>query len=504
MVPEIRIRALNGAPLRERGRHVLYWMTAFRRPAWNFALERAADLARTRRVPLVVLEALRCDHPWASRRFHRFVADGMRDNAAAFAAARTAYHPYLEPAPGAGRGLLAALARDAVAVVGDDFPAFFLPRLLARAAEILDVRVEAVDGNGLLPVRATEKVFPTAHGFRRFLQKQLRPHLDAAPREDPLSGLPPGGGIPDAVLKRWPAAGLDPDLDAFPVDPAVRETPLRGGSRAASRALRAFLSRGLDAYPEARNHPDDDAGSGLSPWLHFGHVSTWEALAGLARRECWTAKRFGAKPDGSRGRTWGMGPAAEAFLDQLVTWRELGFNMAALRPGHDRYESLPAWARATLEAHAGDRRDPGYRLEDFEAARTHDPLWNATQRQLVREGRLHNYLRMLWGKKILEWSASPREALRIMIHLNDRYALDGRDPNSLSGIFWILGRYDRAWGPERPVFGKIRYMSSASTLRKVRVKRYLERYGPTPDPAPDASRAPGRAASAAASPPRRP
>jgi deoxyribodipyrimidine photo-lyase len=175
-----------------------------------------------------------------------------------------------------------------------------------------------------------------------------------------------------------------------------------------------------------------------------------------------------------------MSPGSEAFLDPLVTWRELGFNMCWQRPAYDRYRSLPAWARRTLAEHGRDRRPWLYDLAALEAGRTHDPLWNAAQGQLVREGRIHNYLRMLWGKKILEWSATPRAALAAMIELNNKYALDGRDPNSYTGIFWVLGRYDRAWGPERPIFGKVRYMSSESTARKARVRRYIERYAGSP------------------------
>ena len=151
---------------------------------------------------------------------------------------------------------------------------------------------------------------------------------------------------------------------------------------------------------------------------------------------------------------------------------------APCRDDYDRYESLPAWARATLARHAADPRPHVYTLADFEAARTHDPLWNAAQTHLLREGRIHNYLRMLWGKKVLEWTASPEEALAVLVELNNKYAVDGRDPNSYSGIFWVLGRYDRPWGPERPVFGTVRYMSSQNTLRKLRVRQYLARYGP--------------------------
>jgi deoxyribodipyrimidine photo-lyase len=145
-------------------------------------------------------------------------------------------------------------------------------------------------------------------------------------------------------------------------------------------------------------------------------------------------------------------------------------------PEVDAYDSLPEWARRTLAEHEDDPREHLYELAAFRDAATHDPLWNAAQRQLRLEGRIHNYLRMLWGKKILEWSRTPQEALATMLDLNDRYALDGRDPNSLSGIFWCLGRYDRAWGPERPIFGKIRYMSSRNTARKVDVRGYLATY----------------------------
>jgi deoxyribodipyrimidine photo-lyase len=150
--------------------------------------------------------------------------------------------------------------------------------------------------------------------------------------------------------------------------------------------------------------------------------------------------------------------------------------MTIHRDDYDRYESLPDWSRATLEKHASDPRRFSYSLEAFAAARTHDELWNASQTQLVRQGRIHNYLRMLWGKKILEWTASPRDALAVMIELNNRYALDGRDPNSYSGIFWCLGRYDRPWGPERPIFGAVRYMSSENTRRKLSVNKYLRQF----------------------------
>ena len=205
-----------------------------------------------------------------------------------------------------------------------------------------------------------------------------------------------------------------------------------------------------------------------------------EAFDRLARREAWTPARVSEEVTARREGWWGMSKGAEAWLDELVTWREIGFNFAAERADYDRYDSLPDWAQNTLAEHAADPREHVYDLDAFDAAATHDALWNAAQRQLRREGVIHNYLRMLWGKKILEWSPDPRAALEVMIELNNRYALDGRDPNSYSGIFWVLGRFDRGW-PERAVYGTVRSMSSESTRRKVRLSRYLDRFGETSD-----------------------
>ena len=215
--------------------------------------------------------------------------------------------------------------------------------------------------------------------------------------------------------------------------------------------------------------------SGMSPYLHFGHISAHEIFHEVARNGRWSRDKLASRAAGRREGWWNVGADADAFLDQLVTWREIGFNMCVHSPDYAAYRSLPAWAQETLADHASDKRPFVYTLAQFETASTQDALWNAAQVQLLEEGRIHNYLRMLWGKKILEWSPTPESALETMIELN-KYALDGRDPNSYSGIFWILGRYDRPWAPQRPVFGSVRYMSSANTARKLRVKDYVRRY----------------------------
>lgn len=465
-------------------------MIAARRLEDNFALQRACWWARELDLPLLIFEPLRVGYRWASDRLHAFVLEGMAEHRVAATAAAVGYYAYVEPSPGAGKGLLAGLAAEAAVVVTDDYPTFFLPHMVAAAARTLDCRLESVDSNGLMPMRATDTVYPTAYAFRRYLQKSLAPHLAAFPLRSPLDELPRRTvTVAAEVSRRWPEASpavlaAEPDaLAALPIDHTVPPSPvLRGGAHPALDRLAHFLAHGLPKYHEERSQPDADAASGLSPWLHFGHLAAHRVFDATVTQAGWTTRRLAARATGKREGWWGAPPAVEAFLDELVTWREVGFNFAALRADHDQYESLPEWARASLEAHASDRREHLYTLEQFDRAETHDPVWNAAQRQIVREGRMHNYLRMLWGKKILQWTRTPREALDVMIELNNRYGLDGRDPNSYSGIFWVLGRYDRPWAPRREVFGVIRYMSSDSTVKKLRLKKYLQEYGAPPVP----------------------
>jgi deoxyribodipyrimidine photo-lyase len=484
--PAVRVRPANSDDVRSSGDYVLYWMVANRRPVWNYSLQEAVHWAEELGKPLVILEALRSGYRWASDRLHAFVIQGMRDNARHFADRPVLYYPYLEPEPRAGAGLLEKLAERAAVVVSDDFPCFFLPAMMRLVAGRIDVRFELVDSNGLLPLRAASRVYLRAFDFRRYLQKTIHPYLEEFPAADPLEGakLVSPVELPTAVTRTWPMATLDSRADSldalarFPIDHQVSPAPIRGGVAAGEEVLDRFLSRRLSIYGDQRNQPEVEATSGLSPYLHFGHLSAHQIFSETMRLAEWSPKQVSSKTHGSARDWWNVEPSVESFVDELITWRELGYNMCWQRSDYDRYESLPDWARATLDQHAGDPREHVYTLDEFERSETHDPLWNAAQRQLTSEGRIHNYLRMLWGKKILQWTAHPRDALRVMIELNNKYAVDGRNPNSYSGIFWVLGRYDRAWGPERPIFGKIRYMSSENTARKVRVKNYIERYEP--------------------------
>ena len=265
-------------------------------------------------------------------------------------------------------------------------------------------------------------------------------------------------------------------LNNLNVDKSVEVSDVVGGYNAAKSRLDLFAKKGFNDYSKLRSHPSEDASSQLSPYFHFGHISTYEVFEKIISSESWSVENIDPNFVGRREGWWGGSANLESFFDELITWRELGYHTCVKRANYDQYQSLPDWAIKTLDDHANDEREYIYDLSEFTNANTHDEIWNAAQNQLKTEGRIHNYLRMLWGKKILEWTPNPQIALSYLIDLNDRFALDGRDPNSYSGVFWILGRYDRAWGPERPIYGKIRYMTSKSTATKFNLKPYLEKW----------------------------
>ncbi|WP_315853760.1 deoxyribodipyrimidine photolyase [Roseiconus lacunae] len=482
-IPENRLTQANDREINPDAQYVLYWMTSARRVRYNFSLQHAIRRATELALPLVIFEPLRVRYRWASDRIHQFIIEGMRDNAVSLRDKPVTYFPYVEPKPGAGSALLVSLAKQAATVVTDEYPCFFLPHLIPAVRHRLPVPLEVVDGNGIVPLRLPDRTFTVAHSFRRWMQKNILDCLTELPQANPLARLklPTLDRLPGAITRRWKPADFDRllagGLDQIPIDHDVRPSPvLTGGSKAAAKQLSRFVDRRLEDYGDERNHPDEHATTELSAHLHFGHIAAHEVVQSVLDHESWTPDQL-SKPNGKNHGFWNTSESAEGFLDQIITWREMGFNLAFREPRrYDKLESLPDWAKRTIAETAEDPRPVTYTLEQFETAQTHDEVWNAGQRQLVREGMMHNYIRMLWGKKILHWTESASQALQIMVHLNNKYGLDGRDPNSYSGIFWVLGRYDRAWGPKRPVFGSLRYMTTDSARRKLRLNGYLNRY----------------------------
>ena len=491
-------RRLHVRPARDghAGHHVLYWMTTARRSKDNLALQHAIHHASRLNVPLVVVEPLAIGHRWASDRLHTFVLQGMIDQRTAFEGSGITYIPYVETRHGDARGLLARMSHDATLLVIDDYPTYMPKQVTRRALDLAPCAVHVVDGNGFIAMRHADRDFTTAHSLRRHLHKTIEDHLADLPLPEPLIGAL---GLPDVDQALIDAAFSDTGtlptpfefiwrtseggavgkqaLSALDIDHEVTPVArMRGGSRAAEERWRSFLNGPLASYHQDRNHPDLDGATGLSPWLHFGHISAQRMVRDVLDANAWDPGRVSGPHDGRRAGWWGLGEGAEAFLDQIITWRDLSFLHCYRTADHDRYTSLPQWAKTTLDEHRNDARPADYTFEQLEAAATDDELWNSAQRQLLRDGVIQNYLRMLWGKKILEWAPTPELAFEWMISLNDRWAVDGRDPNSYGGIGWVCGKFDRGW-TERAVYGKVRCMMSPNTRRKVKAEAYVQRYG---------------------------
>ncbi len=483
---EARLRRLNGAGTNSRGEYVLYWMQAYRRLARNHALDYSLRCAKELGKPLVIYEGLRLDYPWASRRLHRFVLEGMRDNALAAARLGLNYWPFVETPDRRAGHLVHDLAKRAALVVTDDFPCFIVPGQTAALAKRADVPVFAVDGNGIVPLALLGPAVSAAAHLRPRLHKAFAEAWENRAEAKPAFGGALTKKVPPP-FEPWAATDVAAFVDVLPLDSSVPPVPgMPGGSTAARARLGAFLKRRLRGYSEERSEPRAPANghaSGLSPYLHFGHVSVEEIVeAVLATTGQWAPDELRVQNRGKREGYFGEDPDVNAFLDETLTWRDVGFHWHWTRRADTASleTALPAWALATLGAHAGDPRAYVYSPEDWEAGATHDPLWNAAQRELVATGTIHNYLRMLWGKKVLEWSRTPAEAYATLVHLNNKYALDGRDPNSYSGILWCFGLFDRPWAPERPVFGLLRYMSSQNTARKFKLGPYYDYVGSLP------------------------
>ncbi|MFN3534570.1 MAG: deoxyribodipyrimidine photolyase, partial [Desulfatiglandales bacterium] len=360
-VPSIRITQCNQAPINLRGSYILYWMTSFRRTGYNYALQRAVEWAEELKRPLLVLEALRSDYLWANERIHAFILQGMWDNWEGFRRNGVTYYPYVEKRKGEGKGLLKALSGSACLVVTDHFPCFFIPRMLKRAQEILGVRLEQVDSNGILPLRLLEKAPEQAYAFRRICHERLLEYLGERPLADPLKGrpLPRGTKIPEEVANRWPAleegelkspAKL---LIGIGLNQKASISPMKGGRNEGLRQLEEFLRIRLFRYGK-RNNPDSGVESGLSPYLHFGHLSAHEVVEKVLRAGNWGADRVNLHKKGKNIGWWGLDQNIEAFLDQIITWRELGYQFCHKRPDYASYDSIPLWARQSLERHLRD------------------------------------------------------------------------------------------------------------------------------------------------------
>jgi deoxyribodipyrimidine photo-lyase len=463
---------INGKAYHPAGEYVLYWMQSTHRLEENWGLRAAVRTANRLNLPLVVHQGLDPTYPHAADRHHTFILQGARDTARDAAARGLHYQFVLRRRRDDDRRVLDRLAARAYVVITDLFPTAGIRERVARFGDRVHCRVLAVDSVCTVPSGLFEKAEFAARTIRpkiaRLIDHAIEPVTDDVPRvavSDTLARslretVAEGGGLTALPLASMTDAEIALAVASCEIDHTVPAVSLAGGGRAADARWRAFLSSGLPGYAERRNEASEaDGTTRLSPYLHYGQIPS----ARLVREARACAGTNGVSTED-----------VDALVQQITTWRELSYNWCVRTPHFDALSALPDWIQRTMAEHAHDPRPQRYDLETLESATTGDRLWNASQHELVTQGIIHNYPRMLWGKTILLWTESYEQARTWMFHLNDKYALDGRDPNSVGGIMWCLGLWDRPWG-NKPVWGGIRPMVTHRAKLKFDVEGYVSR-----------------------------
>lgn len=442
-IDQRRVRALCDGTI-GRG-PVVYWMSRDQRAQDNWALLYAQEQARANRVPLIVLFCLAPEFLGATHRQYAFMVAGLRKLEEKLARFNI---PFSLVCGSPSEEVARALRQYQAGLLITDFsPLRINQAWKTKVLSRVTIPVHEVDAHNIVPCWvASDKQEYAAYTIRPKIQRLLPTFLTDFPRLRKQVHAP----VP---VNDWTKAERSLKIDSS-VPEVHRCTP---GEMAARRAMRSYLRDRLASYHLRRNDPNQNGQSGLSPYLHFGQLS--------AQRLAFETMQYGRRSE-----------ATETFLEELIVRRELAENFCTYNPHYDRITGFPDWAKRTLTAHQTDVRPFRYTRGQLEKSATHDPLWNAAQQQMVRTGTMHGYLRMYWAKKILEWTRTPDKAMRLAIYLNDKYQLDGRDPSGYAGIAWCIGGvHDRAWA-ERPVFGKIRYMSFDGCRRKFDVDRYIRRF----------------------------
>ncbi len=448
--PRVTIRR-GGAPDPE-GKCVVYWMQRAQRGVDNHAVNLAVGVANALGLPLVVYFAGIANFPHANLRHYVFLNQGLPDINEDLAERNISF--IMRKAPRESHIRLIADV-EAAMVIGDENPMREPERWRQQLAKEITVPFWTVDTDVVVPSKLMERAQYGAYTIRPKLYKLLPQYLQ--PYENPRAEYAwtrPSGFEADSVHEDMTLGWKDFDRSVGPV------AAWHGGTHTALARLKLFTEKMLPGYELQRNKPEADGTSCMSPWLHYGHIGP-QTIA--------LAVEAAAMNDP------GLKSARDSYFNELIAWRELMVNFVKYQPNYDNVECAENWAKKTIAEHAGDERDHLYTLEQMEGAATYDELWNAAQMQMVRHGWMHNFMRMYWGKKILEWAPDAKTAFEYCVYLNDKYFLDGRDPNGYGGVAWaIVGKFDRAWGT-RPVFGKIRYMSAASTGKKFDSKGYIQK-----------------------------
>ena len=438
MTEKERVQKLNDSPER-KGQYVLYWMQASQRVHYNHAFNYAASAANRLKLPLLTVFGLTPDYPGANQRHYAFMLEGLKETFEVLKRLRAGVkleitEPYLAAVKHSSKAAL---------VVTDIGYTRVQKEWRRRAAKEIKCAVYGVESDVAVPV---ETASPKEEYAAATIRKKILKHLPEFLREVKTEKL--------NTIYKGKCDSVNPGalLEKLKCDAAAGVSGFfKGGYSEAKKKLAVFLKDKIKKYADLRRDPSKNYQSDLSPYLYFGQISSQEIAA--------AAIKSGERISGS-------------FLEELIVRRELAANFVHYNKNYDNYECLPGWAKKTLEDHENDERQYVYSMRQLEDGTTHDTYWNAAQKEMVITGKMHNYMRMYWGKKVLEWSPSARKAYETLVYLNDKYELDGRDPNGYAGVAWCFGKHDRPWG-EREIFGKVRYMNAKGLERKFDMEAYV-------------------------------
>jgi len=443
MIQKERIKVLNRKEIK-KGRYVLYWMQASQRAEYNHALEYAILKANELHQPVVGFFGVTDRFPEANERHYTFMLEGLREVKRSLE--KRGIKMVIRPiSPEMG---VVQLAKRASLVIVDRGYLKIQRRWRDYAAHHIDCPLIQVESDVVVPIEETSpKEEYAAATLRPKIKKKLNQFLRPLKENDPII---------DSLSMDFDSFQMDDVAKAISklcIDRSVKKVShFCGGTEEAMKLLDIFLDEKLDHFAELRNDPSLDYLSHMSPYLHFGQISPLYIVLKILKTD-------------SSGK--------EAYLEELIVRRELSINFVFYNKKYDSFEAIPEWAKKTLRGHQKNRRPYIYTLEELENTKTHDPYWNAAQKEMVLKGKMHGYMRMYWGKKIIEWSRTPEEAFRAALYLNNKYELDGRDPNGFTGVAWCFGKHDRPWA-EREVFGNVRYMNEAGLKRKFDAEEYVK------------------------------
>lgn len=445
-----RIKRLNDKPINTKGKFIVYSMEASQRVFFNQAIEFAISLANEYKKPMITIFNLTDKYRYSNQRYYRFMIEGLIElrkhfdqRGIKFIISKSDYVS----------GSI-EFSKNAVALVTDRNYLKLQRSWREKVASSVDIAVFQVESDVLIPIETvSKKMEPYAFTIRKKIMNlfnqffQLFDHIELKIK------------LNESDFESMEFSNAEKYLQLLNIDKRVKSVDkyFKGGYSEAQKLLHQFIEQKLSHYKEFRSDPTKEFQSELSPYLHFGQISIHEILDEIL-------KNYELNDEN-----------VQAFINEAVIWRELARNFCFYNPYYNQYEGIPEWAKKSLEEHLEDKRENIYSIEELEFAKTHDPYWNAAQIQLLRTGKMHNYMRMYWAKKLIEWTQHPKEAFNFACYLNDKYELDGRDPNGYAGISWCFGTHDHPWF-ERPIFGKIRYMNDKGLERKFDMKAYLEKY----------------------------